>query len=196
MTGAFFVGAGILSSRLAGLVRLRAFAHYFGLQSDAADAFNAAANILDNILFGKVAYGQAQAAEKVAALIAEVVDTLGLREGIVKVGLDFEVGIGGSRLTQSQRQKLAVARAIIKRPDILFLDEATATLDGASQYTIMDNLQREFAGRGLVWSLHRPAQAARFDRVLVMRDGRLAAQGTYAEMARPGAQFYKLLVET
>lgn len=161
-----------------------------------AGAFNAAANILDNILFGKVAYGQAQATEKVGMLIGEVVDTLGLRDAILNVGLDFEAGIGGSRLTQAQRQKLAIARAIIKRPDILFLDEATAALDGVTQYAIMDNLQREFAGRGLVWSLHRAALAERFDRVLIMREGRLAAQGTYAELSRPGARFHKLLTES
>jgi ABC-type multidrug transport system fused ATPase/permease subunit len=160
-----------------------------------ADAFNAAANILDNILFGKVAYGQAQASEKVGRMIGEVVDALGLHEAIVNVGLDFEVGIGGSRLTQAQRQKLAIARAVIKRPDVLFLDEATASLDGASQSLIMDNIMREFAGRGLVWSLHRPALAERFDRVLVMRDGRVDGQGSYGELARAGTRFHKLLVE-
>jgi ABC-type multidrug transport system fused ATPase/permease subunit len=155
--------------------------------------YTASANIMDNILLGKIAYGQAQAAEKVGRLIGEVIDALGLREVIIEVGLGFEAGIGGSRLSGAQRQKLAIARAVIKRPDLILLSEATATLDSAAQAAIMERLLEEFADRGLIWSLHRAAHAERFDRILVMKNGRIVEQGSFAELDRDGTEFKRLL---
>ena len=78
-----------------------------------ADAYNPAASVQDNILFGKLVYGRQQAQRQIGALIAEVVDDLRLRSEIVDLGLDFNVGIGGSRLSVPQRQKLAIARALL-----------------------------------------------------------------------------------
>ncbi len=157
------------------------------------DNYNAAANLQDNILFGKVAYGQARAATRVGNLIAEVVDEEGLRDAITTAGLTFNVGIAGSRLSASQRQKLAIARCILKRPDILIVSEATATLDSSSQSKIMTTLLEEFAGRCLVWSLHRASLGQAFDKIFVMRAGRVIEQGTYAELDRDGTFFKELL---
>ena len=146
------------------------------------DRYNAAANLQDNILFGKVAYGQAQAQERVGALIREVVDELGLYDTVVRVGLNYQVGIAGSRLAPAQRQKLAIARAIIKRPDLLILSEATATLDSASQAKIMENILAEFSDNGLIWSLHRASDAAAFDYVIVMKGGRIVERGKFDDI--------------
>jgi energy-coupling factor transporter ATP-binding protein EcfA2 len=146
------------------------------------DRYNAAANLQDNILFGKVAYGQAQAQERVGALIREVVDELGLYDTVVRVGLNYQVGIAGSRLAPAQRQKLAIARAIIKRPDLLILSEATATLDSASQAKIMENILAEFSDSGLIWSLHRASDAAAFDYVIVMKGGRIVERGKFDDI--------------
>jgi ABC-type multidrug transport system fused ATPase/permease subunit len=155
--------------------------------------YNAAANLQDNILFGKVAYGQAQAVERVGALIREVVEELGLLDTVASVGLEYPVGIAGSRLNGAQRQKLALARAMIKRPDLLILDEATASLDSASQARIMDALLADFEGRGLIWVLHRAAPAERFDYLLVIRQGRVAERGTFRELDREGSVLRQLL---
>ena len=89
------------------------------------DAYNPAASVQDNILFGKLVYGRQQAQREVGALIAQVIEELDLRSEIVDLGLDFEVGIGGSRLSAAQRQKLGLARAMVKRPDLLIIDHAT-----------------------------------------------------------------------
>ena len=158
-----------------------------------ADSYNGAANLQDNILFGKVAYGQAQAAARVGGLIGEVIDDLGLREAIARTGLNFEVGIAGSRLSAAQRQKLALARCILKRPDVLIISEATVALDSAAQSKIMNSLLEEFSGRGLIWSLHRPGLAKSFDRIVVMRGGRAVEQGSYAELDKEGTSFRELL---
>ena len=155
-------------------------------------AFNAAASLQDNILFGKLAYGQARGAERVGEIIAEVIDRLDLRAAVMEVGLGFHVGNGGGRLSGSQRQKLGIARAVLKRPDVLILNEATGSLDGAAQTAILAGLKQEFDGRGLVWAVHRPSMAAEFDRVLVMKSGRVIEQGTFEELNREGTALHDL----
>ena len=157
------------------------------------DSYNAAASLQDNILFGKLAYGQAKASSRIGALISEIIDELGLRDTVVKAGFDFQVGIGGTRLSAAQRQKLAIARCVLKRPDVLVLSEATASLDGATQTKITTNLLAEFEGRALIWVLHRPSLASQFDRVLVMRGGRIVEQGNYAELDQPDTHFKELI---
>jgi putative ABC transport system ATP-binding protein len=152
------------------------------------ERYNAAASLQDNVLFGKVAYGQAQAAPKISALIAEILDELGLRERVIEVGLDSPAGIGGARLSLPQRQKLALARAILKRPDLLVVDEAIGPLDPAEQQAVLESVLTAFDGRGVVWVLQQNDWAARFDEVLVMRGGRVAAQGRYDQLLdRDGA---------
>ncbi|MBT5192841.1 MAG: ATP-binding cassette domain-containing protein, partial [Rhodospirillaceae bacterium] len=158
-----------------------------------AERYNASANIQDNILFGKVAYGQAHAADRVGALISEVVDELGLHETVAEVGLNFDVGIAGSRLSTAQRQKLAMARAVLKRPDILILSEATTSLDSASQAQIMDALLADFEGRCLIWSVQRASMAENFDEILVMRQGRFMERGEFAELRQSNEHVKELL---
>ncbi len=155
--------------------------------------YNAAASIQDNILFGKVAYGQAKAGARVGKLIVETLDELGLRAAVLDIGLEFQAGVGGSRLTPTQRQKLAIARALLKRPDILIINEATALLDNGSQARVMEAIFKEAKGRTLIWSLHNPALAKRFDRVLVFAEGRLAETVAGSELERPGTLFAELV---
>jgi ABC-type multidrug transport system fused ATPase/permease subunit len=163
----------------------------------AVDFFEAdrlsAVSVQDNIIFGKIAYGQARGAERVGAVIGEVIDALDLRPEIMQIGLEFHVGIGGTRLSSAQRQKLAIARAILKRPDVLVLNEATVGLDAQSQARILDGLLEEFADRGIVWVLHRPSFASKFDRVIVLRSGKVVEQGAYADLSAGGGAFKELL---
>jgi ABC-type iron transport system FetAB ATPase subunit len=148
----------------------------------APDQYNGLATLQDNILFGKLVYGKAHAAQKIGDIIAELVAALGLREIVIEAGLDFPAGIGGTRLTAVQRQKVALARAVLKRPDILILNESTASFDGPSQAHVLMSLIEEFAGRTLIWALHRPSLARQFDHVIVMKSGRAAQQGSFAEI--------------
>ena len=157
------------------------------------DTYASTANIQDNIIFGRVVYGRPEATDRVSALITEVVSELGLRDTVVEVGLRYDVGVSGSRLSSGQRQKLAIARGVLKRPDILFLAEATAALDTASQGLIMSNLLEEFADRGLVWVLHKADLAREFDHVLVMRSGKIVEEGAFEELNRDGSYFRQLI---
>jgi ABC-type iron transport system FetAB ATPase subunit len=156
-------------------------------------AYNAAATLQDNLLFGKIAYGEAEAASRIPALIADVVKGLELRHIVVAVGLEMNVGAGGSRLSMVQRQKAALARALLKRPDILILNEAASALDGTVQTKVGAGVLRMAEGRTVVWVLQRPSLARHFDRVLVMSGGRLVEQGAPADLAQSG-KTYKILV--
>jgi putative ABC transport system ATP-binding protein len=152
-----------------------------------AERYNAAASVQDNILFGKIAYGEADAPVRVPSVLAEVVDELSLRETIIDVGLDYNVGTGGSRLSFAERQKAGIAREVLKRPDLLILNEATSALDGQSQSRVTKGLKDEFAGRGIIWVLHRANLAKDFDRVLVLSNGKLEEQGAPAELDGNGS---------
>ncbi|MFO1189370.1 MAG: ABC transporter ATP-binding protein [Alphaproteobacteria bacterium] len=150
------------------------------------ERYNAASSIQDNILFGKIAYGQAEGASRVGQLIATVVTTLGLRNAIVEAGLDYEVGVGGARLSAAQRQKITLARALLKRPDLTIVNEALVTLDAASQSRLLRVVKKLCEGRGLIWILHRASLAQEFHRVLVMKDGRIVEDGTFADLNKEG----------
>jgi putative ABC transport system ATP-binding protein len=151
------------------------------------ERYNAAASVQDNILFGKIAYGEADAPLRIPGLLAEVIDALDLRQTVIDVGLDYNVGTAGSRLSFAERQKVAIARAVLKRPDLLILNEATSALDGPAQTKVTKGLLDEFAGRGIIWVLHRASLARNFDRVLVMSNGKLSEQGTPDDLAPKGS---------
>jgi len=160
-----------------------------------ANAYNKASTLLDNVLFGKVAFGQAQAQQKLARIVRTTLDELSLSDDVMLFGLDFPVGVGGARLSAAQRQKLGLARAVLKRPSILILAEAGNALDGAALAKVVANLLKEFKGRGIVWGLSRARFAQNFDFVLVMRSGRLVEQGTFEQLNRPDTALKELLSE-
>ena len=176
----------------------RVFAEGFGDGPPPVDffdreAFNPAVSVQDNILFGRLVYGRARSAAEVGELVREVVEELDLRRAIAGVGLDYRVGIGGARLGPAQRQKVAIARAVMKRPDVLVIDEATAALDRASQRRVMDNLFTEFEGRTLIWSVHHASLGEEFGHTLVVDGGRVVEQGRFADLKRPGSLVQRLV---
>lgn len=151
------------------------------------ERYNAAASVQDNILFGKIAYGEADAPVRIPEVLGEVIDALSLRQIIIDVGLDYNVGSGGARLSIAQRQKVAIARAVLKRPDLLILNEATSALDGQAQAKVSNGLKEEFAGRGIIWVLHRASLARNFERALILSGGKLQEQGSVSELQGNGS---------
>jgi len=148
--------------------------------------YNAAAIVQDNMLFGRLIYGQAQAAQRIYRLLFEVVSQLGLKAEVLAVGLDHGVGTGGRRLTQPQRQKVALVRALVRRPRILILNNALAPLEAAVQTRILKALRNEMKDRCLILIADNAALCSVVERVAVMRDGRVVEQGPLDRLARPG----------
>jgi putative ABC transport system ATP-binding protein len=146
--------------------------------------YNDAATLQDNILFGKIVTGQAGANERITGLVREVLEDLDLRLMVVRNGLDYQVGVGGARLSVADRQKVAMVRALLKRPVLLVFDQAAAVLDPTTQLRVVESVLRERKGKAVVWVLSRPEYADRFDIVLVMERGRLVEHGAFAELKR------------
>jgi putative ABC transport system ATP-binding protein len=164
-----------------------------GIEFFDAARYNGAATLQDNILFGKLATGQAQASTRIGAMLHEVLEELRLRPQVVSIGLGYQVGVGGARLTSSDRQKVAIARALLKRPAVLILDQAAAVLDGGAQNRIVASILECRRGRCVFWALQRNDLAERFGHTLVMERGRLAEQGRFADLKSSGGALQKLL---
>jgi putative ABC transport system ATP-binding protein len=158
----------------------------------APESYNTQASVQDNILFGRLVYGQAQAAQKVGRLVADVIDGLGLRPRVIEVGLDYNVGAGGRRLSAAQRQKAALVRALVKRPQLLILNNALAVFDDQTQRRLVKRMREIMAGRGLIVITDNAGLARMFDRVVVMKEGRIVEQGSLGELDRDGSKFREL----
>jgi putative ABC transport system ATP-binding protein len=156
-------------------------------------SYNSRISVQDNILFGKLAYGQAHAQQKINVQIADVVNSLNLRGDIIEEGLRYEVGVAGGRLSSIQRQKLGLARVLLKMPDLLVINEALSSFDPASERRLIDNVREVMGERGILWVLGRVQLAERFDTVLVMERGKLLDKGSFEEMRTSNEHFQHLL---
>lgn len=155
--------------------------------------FNYQSSIQDNILFGKLAYGQANAQVKLNKLISDVVDELKLKEDILDLGLEYDVGLSASRLSSSQRQKLGLVRSLLKRPELLIVNESLANLDSASERRIIQNVRQEMHQRSVIWVLSNTKLAQSFDRVLLMDRGKLLANEPYQTLKAENSHFQSLI---
>ncbi|MHC1727209.1 MAG: ABC transporter ATP-binding protein/permease [Syntrophobacteraceae bacterium] len=151
-------------------------------------------SVLDNILFGKPTTDHPRAQEKIRQSILQFLEQEELLERIFKIGLHFNVGSKGERLSGGQRQKLAIARVLLKDPRILILDEATSGLDNASQQTIQELLDSRWKGRSTIISVaHRLDTISDYDRIAVMRAGKIVEIGTYEELMASEGMLYGLV---
>jgi ABC-type multidrug transport system fused ATPase/permease subunit len=157
------------------------------------DVFVYSQSVLENLLFGQVKDDRPGELERAQELAVAALEEAGLLSEILAVGLDFDVGSLGGRLSGGQRQKTSLARALLKEPRILILDEATASLDNASQARIQRYLETELKGRCTVIAvIHRLDIVRGYDRIAVFRSGRVVESGTYDQLMAQGGLFREL----
>jgi subfamily B ATP-binding cassette protein MsbA len=107
-------------------------------------------------------------------------------------GLDTEVGEGGARLSGGQAQRVTIARAILKNPDVLLLDEATSALDSESERRVQAALENLMAGRTTFAIAHRLSTIRSADRILVLADGKVIEDGTHESLVAQGGHYAHL----
>lgn len=110
-------------------------------------------------------------------------------------GYDTEVGNRGLKLSGGEKQRISLARTILKDPKILILDEATSALDSISENAIQDALEKMMEGRTSIVIAHRLSTILKADRILVVKDGIISEQGTHEELLALGGT-YRELFET
>ncbi|MEC9367263.1 MAG: cyclic nucleotide-binding domain-containing protein, partial [Pseudomonadota bacterium] len=137
------------------------------------NAFNDRLHVRANLIMGRVTQARANSEQKVDELIRKVLVEQGLFRDIVMLARDVEVGIGGQRLPAASRQCLSLARAVIKRPDILVINDALSSLDRETRDRIRRNVVSLLPQTTLVWIDGELPNAAEFDEVLVLRNGRV-----------------------
>jgi len=150
-------------------------------------------SVLENVIFGHLRAEHALTNEQIRQNVVDLLAESALLDDVREVGLEFAVGSKGDRLSGGQKQKIAVARALLKNPSILILDEATASLDNASQTRIQQLLNSELRGRHtLIAVVHRLEMVRDFDLIAVMRAGRIVEMGNYEELTERKGLFYEL----
>jgi ATP-binding cassette subfamily B multidrug efflux pump len=138
-------------------------------------------SVRDNILYGRPDATEAQMIE--AARRAEAHDFIEtLRDPGGRGGYDAQVGERGVKLSGGQRQRIALARVILKDAPILVLDEATSALDSEVEAAIQNTLYGVMEGKTVIAIAHRLSTIARMDRIVVLDDGRVAEEGTHAQL--------------
>lgn len=150
--------------------------------------------ILNNIFFGKTKTTNPQIQEKINQSIIQLLIAEDLLETIVEIGMHFQVGTRGGKLSGGQRQKLAIARAFLKSPKMIIMDEATSALDNKSQARIQNLLDLRWKGRNtLIAVVHRLDIIKNFDKIAVMKAGQIAEMGTYDELIDRKGMLHELV---
>jgi ABC-type phosphate transport system ATPase subunit len=149
--------------------------------------------ILNNILFGKPKTEKQEAQDKITKSIIQLLIEEDLLERIVEIGMQFQVGTKGDRLSGGQRQKLAIARSFLKSPKMLIMDEATSALDNKSQARIQNQLDTRWRDKTIISVVHRLDTTKTYDRVAVMKAGEIIEMGTYDELIAKKGAFHELV---
>ncbi|TMB16866.1 MAG: ABC transporter ATP-binding protein [Deltaproteobacteria bacterium] len=150
----------------------------------------------DTVLFRgtvreNIAYGRPDAAEKE---IVEAARLANAHEFIARMpdGYDTQVGERGLTLSGGQRQRIGIARAVIRNSSILILDEPTAALDSESEKVVIEALERVMKGRTVITIAHRLSTIRDADKIVVLKDGLVAEQGSHDELLALGGEYAEL----
>ncbi|MCB2058812.1 MAG: ABC transporter ATP-binding protein/permease [Novosphingobium sp.] len=150
----------------------------------------------DSVLFNEsigynIAYGRDRAGQAEVEQAARDAALMRLIERLPQ-GFDTQVGERGLKLSGGEKQRVAIARTLVKNPPILLLDEATSALDSRTEQDILATLHKVSTGRTSLSIAHRLSTVADADRILVLNEGQLAESGTHAELLRQDGLYVEM----
>jgi len=162
------------------------------------NGYNRAASLQDNVLLGRVSKSVAEGNERVSKAIQDLLDEMELTDEIFRIGLNFDIGSGGKRLSDSQRQKLHLARTLLKQPDVLIVNQGLNMLSAREQRAIMQNVLKRTDKdhseiKCVIWVPMNAKFAELFDRVLVFKDGVLVSDGPRMDIIEKDETFQALV---
>lgn len=153
------------------------------------DVFIADSTVLEAVAFGllpeEIDVERVKYCLEVAAL-TEVIDSL-------ENGLETKIGYNATRLSGGQKQRLGIARALYRNPSVLILDEATSALDNETEHKITKTIERISKDITVIIVAHRLSTVRNVDQLVYLSKGRIANQGTFAEVQRSNAEFANLV---
>lgn len=159
--------------------------------------FMAAATLRENILFGKLSQRSPDAPTKIRNVAARLLREMGLYDSFIKLGLDYDVGSSGRRLTVVQRHKLSLARALVRRSNYYILNKPLPGLDRRVQDEIVKNvlqfLQEQDNNPAIVWVLSNTSLSRLFHRVIVFDRGQVAEDGSFETLDMKSGIFKSLV---
>ena len=138
-----------------------------------------------------IRYGRLEASDQEVRAAARAAEADGFIEALPQ-GYASELGERGARLSGGQQQRVAIARALLKDTPVLLLDEATSALDAQSERAVQHALENLMRGRTTLVVAHRLATVLRADRIVVMDQGRIVAEGTHAQLLAQGGLYAEL----
>jgi ABC-type multidrug transport system fused ATPase/permease subunit len=148
--------------------------------------------VLDESVAANIAFGSPLGIDEVrvreAARLARFDSVI---EGLPG-GVHYRVGERGSMLSGGQRQRLGIARALYHDAQLLVLDEATSALDGATENEVLDTLLELRKNRAVIMIAHRMSTIRAADRILLLHDGSIEAEGTYDELLQTNDRFRRM----
>lgn len=110
-------------------------------------------------------------------------------------GYDTPVGEGGSTLSGGQRQRITIAQAILMKPSVLILDDATSALDSITENQVIESIKREMRGKTVIIISHRATMAQHSDEVLLLHGGRIVASGSHAQLMATQPLYQQVFLE-
>ena len=146
--------------------------------------------IFNTSVWNNIAYGTEHATEAEIKEAARLANALKFIEDMPQ-GFDTQLGDRGVRLSGGQRQRIAIARALLRDPQILILDEATSALDSVSERLIQESLEKLSVGRTVIAIAHRLSTIAKADKVVVMEGGYIVEQGKYQDLLKQRGKLWK-----
>jgi len=151
------------------------------------DGFIFSDTIAGNIAVGDEIVDKVRLVEATAtANISEFIDSLPL-------GYNTKIGMEGNGISQGQRQRILIARAVYHNPEFIFFDEATNALDAKNEREIMEQLEKFYCGKTVVVVAHRLSTVRNADNIVVLDKGKLAEQGTHEALTEKRGIYYELV---